>query len=180
MIKNIKILNNLNQRLDKYLKLKYSSLTQGFISLAPIDGLTVGADYLDYDGVVNSTTQSPESGSYYATYAAGPLSIGYSKNFAAFAINAYSGDLTESVEGTKYSVAFNVNDNLSISYENEESNPDNQTQSTANYTLEAEGIQAAYTMGGMTLAIAQNEFTNSQYTNGLNVKDTVFSVAMAF
>ena len=150
------------------------------VKAAPIDGLTVGADYLDYDGVVNSTTQSPESGSYYATYAAGPLSIGYSKNFTAFAINAYSGDLTESVEGTKYSVAFNVNDNLSISYENEESNPDNQTQSTANYTLEAEGIQAAYTMGGMTLAIAQNEFTNSQYTNGLNVKDTVFSVAMAF
>ena len=31
MIKNIKILNNLNQRLDKYLKHKYTSLTQGFI-----------------------------------------------------------------------------------------------------------------------------------------------------
>jgi len=31
LIKNIKILNNLNQRLDKYLKHKYTSLTQGFI-----------------------------------------------------------------------------------------------------------------------------------------------------
>ena len=31
MIKNIKILNNLDQRLDKYLKNKYTSLTQGFI-----------------------------------------------------------------------------------------------------------------------------------------------------
>ena len=31
MIKNIKILNNLNQRLDKYLKQKFTSLTQGFI-----------------------------------------------------------------------------------------------------------------------------------------------------
>ena len=31
MIKNIKILNNINQRLDKYLKHKYTSLTQGFI-----------------------------------------------------------------------------------------------------------------------------------------------------
>ena len=31
MIKNIKIINNFNQRLDKYLKYKYSSLTQGFI-----------------------------------------------------------------------------------------------------------------------------------------------------
>ena len=31
MIKNIKILKNSNQRLDKYLKYQYSSLTQGFI-----------------------------------------------------------------------------------------------------------------------------------------------------
>ena len=31
MIKNIKILNNFDQRLDKYLKNKYTSLTQGFI-----------------------------------------------------------------------------------------------------------------------------------------------------
>ena len=31
MIKNIKIINNFNLRLDKYLKNKYSSLTQGFI-----------------------------------------------------------------------------------------------------------------------------------------------------
>jgi len=31
LIKNIKILNNLNLRLDKYLKNKYTSLTQGFI-----------------------------------------------------------------------------------------------------------------------------------------------------
>ena len=31
MIKNFKILNNFNQRLDKYLKYKYTSLTQGFI-----------------------------------------------------------------------------------------------------------------------------------------------------
>ena len=31
MIKNIKIINNFSQRLDKYLKYKYSSLTQGFI-----------------------------------------------------------------------------------------------------------------------------------------------------
>ncbi len=31
MIKNIKILNNYNQRLDKYLKCKFTSLTQGFI-----------------------------------------------------------------------------------------------------------------------------------------------------
>ena len=46
--------------------------------------------------------------------------------------------------------------------------------------MEASGIQAAYTVGGMTLAVAMNEFTNAQYTDKYNITDTVFSVAMAF
>ena len=156
------------------------SATHYQVKAAPIDGLELGIDYVDYDGVVASQSQSPESGSYYATYAFGPATVGYSKNYTAFAIGAYNTDNTESVEGTKYSIAFNVNDDLSISYENEESNPDNQTKATANYTMEATGIQAAYTMGGMTLAIAMNDFENAQYTNNKDIKDTVFSVAMAF
>ena len=153
------------------------------VKAAPIDGLALGADYVDYRGVNKASgtmAQNPESGSYYATYAFGPATIGYSKSFTAFAIGAYNQDNTESVEATKYSIAFNVNDDLSVSYENEESNPDNQTASTVNYTMEATGLQAAYTMGGMTLAIAQNSFENAQYTNNKDVKDTVFSVAMAF
>ena len=48
------------------------------------------------------------------------------------------------------------------------------------YTMEATGIQAAYTMGGMTLAVAMNSFENAQYTNNKDVDDYVFSVAMAF
>ena len=152
------------------------------VKAAPIDGLALGADYVDYRGVNKASgtmAQNPESGSYYATYAFGPATIGYSKSFTAFAIGAYNQDNTESVEATTL-IAFNVNDDLSVSYENEESNPDNQTASTVNYTMEATGLQAAYTMGGMTLAIAQNSFENAQYTNNKDVKDTVFSVAMAF
>ena len=48
------------------------------------------------------------------------------------------------------------------------------------YDLESTGLQAAYTMGGMTLAIAMNDHENVQYSNAKDVKDTVFSVAMAF
>jgi hypothetical protein len=152
------------------------------VKAAPIDGLAIGADYVDYKEVSNgsSLSQNPESGSYYATYAYGPATIGYSKSYAAFAIQSYAQDNTESVENRKYSIAFNVNDDLSISYEKEESNPDNQTAATANYTMEAKGIQAAYTMGGMTMAIALNDFSNAQYTENKDIKDTVFTVAMAF
>ena len=88
--------------------------------------------------------------------------------------------MLESIESTKYSISANVSDDLSISYEHEESNPDFTTAATANYTLESTGIQAAYTMGGMTLAIAMNDHENAKYQNGVDIKDTVFSVAMAF
>jgi hypothetical protein len=152
------------------------------VKASPVDGLEIGADYVDYDGVEAVTAQDPESGSYYATYTMGPATIGYSKSYTAFAIGGTSvgTDLTESVEGTKYSIAFNVNDDLSISYEKEKSDPDNQTAATANYELQATGIQAAYTMGGMTLAVAMNDYENVQYTSLNDVKDTVFTVAMAF
>ena len=42
------------------------------VKASPIDGLNIGADYVDYDGVVGAPEQAPESGSYYLTYAAGP------------------------------------------------------------------------------------------------------------
>ena len=159
------------------------SATHYQLKASPIDGLELGADYVDYSGVNKASgtmSQSPESGSYYATYAVGPATIGYSKNFLATAIGAYNQDNIESIEGTKYSVAFNINDDLSVSYEKEESNPDNQTAATQNFTIESTGIQAAYTMGGMTLAIAMNDHENARYTENKDIKDTVFTVAMAF
>ena len=56
------------------------------VKAAPIDGLAIGADYVDYDGVEGATEQSPESGSYYLTYAIGPTTIGYSRTYLATAI----------------------------------------------------------------------------------------------
>jgi len=155
------------------------SATHYQLSAAPIDGLTVGADYVEWSGVEGATFQSPESGAYYATYSTGPVSIGYAKGYLATAIGA-TADVLESIESTKMSVAANINDNFSISYEHEESNPDFTTAATANYTIESTGIQAAYTMGGMTLAIAMNNHENAKYQDGVDIKDTVFSVAMAF
>ena len=146
-----------------------------------LEGLTIGADYLDISGQLNSTAQEAESGSYYATYAVGPVSLGYSKSYLATAMKTHaSTNFLESLEATKMSAAVNVNDELSISYEQEKSEPTLKTSSTTVYDLESTGLQAAYTMGGMTLAIAMNDHENVQYSNGKDVKDTVFSVAMAF
>ena len=148
------------------------------VDASPIDGLTVGADYVDF-AKVNATDQSPESGAYYLTYAVGPATIGYARGYLATALGAAT-NVLESVDSRKYSIAANVNDNFSISYEDEESDPTLQTSSTATFPVESTGIQAAYTMGGMTLAVAMNDHQNVEYTDGKDVNETVISVAMAF
>jgi hypothetical protein len=161
-----------------------TSATHYQVTAAPIQGLTIGADYVDFDGVVAATAQSPESGSVYAVYAMGPAKIGYSRNYASFAIGAQTAgagtDLIESVKGTKYSLGLNVNDSMSISYEHEESVPNNQAAATVKPTITSKGVQAAYTVGGMTLAVAMNDHTNASYTQDKNVQDTVLTIAMAF
>ena len=144
-----------------------------------LDGLTVGADYFEASGVIGASQQAPESGAYYLTYAAGPAVIGYSESFYAAAMDNISTEQVEKIENKKYSIGFNVNDNLSISYEVEKSDP-HLSAGTASFEQEASGLQAAYTMGGMTLGVAMNDLENASYTENKDVKDTVFTVEMAF
>jgi hypothetical protein len=155
------------------------AVTHYQVKAAPIDGLSVGFDYLEFSGVIGSSEQAPESGAYFATYTFGPATIGYSKSFAALPMNDITTEVVEQVENTKMSIGINVNDNLSVSYEQEESTP-TLSKASAAYELESTGIQAAYTMGGMTLGIAMNDHKNTEYTQNKDIKDTVFTVQMAF
>jgi hypothetical protein len=113
-----------------------------------LDGFEFGADYLEFSGVIGAADQAPSSGAYYAKYAVGPAVIGYSKSFADLPVNSLTTEQVENIENRKYSIGVNVNDDLSISYENEKSTPSTQENSTTQYTMESAGIQAAYTMGG--------------------------------
>ncbi len=145
-----------------------------------LDGFAFGADYLEFSGVIGAPDQAPSSGAYYATYSVGPAVIGYSKSFADLPLSAINSEQVENVENRKYSIGLNVNDSLSVSYENEQSKPKTNTSATTQYTMESTGIQAAYTMGGMTLGVAMNDHENATYTQNKDVKDTVFTVEMAF
>ena len=159
-----------------------SSVTQYQVKIAEIpmlEGLTVGADYFEAHDVNGANDQEPESGAYYATLAVGPAVIGYSESFYAAAMGNITTEQIEKIENKKYSIGFNVNDDLSFSYENEKSNP-HLSKATASYEMESNGIQAAYTMGGMTLGVAMNNHENASYTQNNDVKDTVFTVEMAF
>ena len=162
------------------------SATELQVKAAPLDGLAIGASYIDFDGAgLNGTknNQNPESGAYYATYASGPFSIGYSKAFKAPLVA--DGALTSTTavdfyEQTNISIAYAATDDLSISYEKEEDKKNMQRDATADVEQESSSIQVAYTMGGMTLAVAHGSYDNVSYVEGDEVDQMLFAVTMAF
>ena len=156
----------------------YDSAIEYAVSASPIEGLGIGASYFNPDDD-NGTSQEAEGGAYYATYAMGPVSVGYGQSFMSASLNPADTGQTESHENTQMSIAFNVNDSLSISYEDIESEQGNQT-STSDITMDVTSIQASYTVAGVTLAVSQEEYDNHDYTSGAEMSETNFAMTIAF
>jgi len=160
------------------------SATEIQVKAAPIDGLAIGASYFEFDGSGQAGTVNqadPMSGAYYATYASGPFAIGYSKAYKQ-PLNTSALTVTTNVdryEQTNMSIAYAASDDLSISYEVEE---DTRFLNNAGTSVDQEStsIQVAYTMGGMTLAVAHGNYENIGWTEGEEQDQTLFAVTMAF
>jgi hypothetical protein len=77
-----------------------------------------------------------------------------------------------------YGITFNVNDDLSIGYNNYES----QQVSATSTTAEASSIQVAYTMGGASIRLAETNVDNASYqtTTAYDKDGTTISVSLAF
>jgi hypothetical protein len=87
--------------------------------------------------------------------------------------------LARQYTNNKMSVAYNVNDALSISYEVEKSERELNVNTTEN-DMKAEAIQAAYTMGGMTVSVSHGSTDNVGYTLNDDSTQTLFAMALAF
>ena len=158
-----------------------------FDAIPFLDGVKIGADYFEFDkqGDEGKKDQEAESGAYYATYAIGNVSLGYSKGWRAElmadAASATTATDIEQYDQTNMSVAYAINDDLSVSYEVEKS-----TAVTAGITdndveQKSTGIQLAYNLGGMTLAVVRNSHDNPGYSATAADEDqTLIAVTMAF
>ena len=173
------------------------SAEQYQIKLTPEAGLNVGADYYKESAAgstTNTVVQAFEAGSVFATYDFGAASFGVSATKRAPLIlstsatattisnNSTAGGNADSVrlyESEKASVAYNINDALSVSYEMEKSSRELITQA-AESDIKAEAVQAAYTMGGMTLALSHGKMGNRNYVKDQDSTQTLFGVSMAF
>jgi hypothetical protein len=85
---------------------------------------------------------------------------------------------TTGYDNTGYGIVFAINDDLSISYNNFES----EQQGTTKTTAEASSIQLAYSSGGLSVRIAEQTIDNKNYsTAAANQRDaTTVSVSLAF
>ena len=134
------------------------------------------------------------NGVWYAKYSFGPVAIGYSEFYVDAGVPQTSVVATDSpktlrtsggfTEGSQIGIAFNVNDNLSISYSESTETYDAQDDATtaiADVDQEIDAIQVAYSMGGMSIKAYQMEVTNPAFDEDADdSKVTEIALGLAF
>jgi len=143
------------------------------------DGLTLYAGYSDIDQYQNSASLNDDVTEWTAgiKYAVGSFTLGYQyseeDNGRATTTTGY--------ENSGYGIVFAINDDLSVSYNNYQSEQQSTTTSTA-LEAEASSLQIAYSAGGLSIRLADQTIDNKNYcTNAANQRDaTTLSVALAF
>ena len=96
----------------------------------------------------NASNKDTDEETFFATYAYGPLSIGYQVADIDNGTDSYDTDI--------YGVSFNINDALSVSYQYGETDGSNTSYNTAEF----EGISAAYNIGPMAIKFTDNSGKN--------------------
>ena len=151
----------------------------------PIDGLTASASYYeknDYgNGTNDSAQQAEEGGAWGLKYAYGNLTLGYGESYKAAESNsATTTNEVESYINDGLSIAYAVNDDLSVSYTSETSQNDYRLNTQTEYDIEMDSIQVAYSLGGATLSVARTDYENIGYADGADATDTIIAMTFAF
>lgn len=145
---------------DKTIVVKSSSLA---------DGLSIGVGHGNIDDA--TSVDSEEQNLAFATYAIGSVTLG-----AQVAEHSKAGD-DEQIQ--MLGIAVNVNENLSLSYNQRDVKLGDQVAS-ATSDHEDTGIGASYTMGGMTVSAFKNEADNVGGTAGKTDQRTQVTLSFAF
>jgi hypothetical protein len=166
---------------------KGKNLTMANVGLSPIDGLSLQgsiAQTSNETGVAISVEEGI-SANVGAKYTMGSVTVGYVEGGYQPAVA--SGELTY-YENTYMGIQFDVNDQLSVSYNVDESDKNVRSAvavaasagTKVTTSMEQKSVQLAYTTGGATIGIAQADVDNSDYTAGKEESQTIVSLAIAF
>tara|TARA_B100001123_G_scaffold198382_1_gene225659 strand:- start:58 stop:1119 length:1062 start_codon:yes stop_codon:yes gene_type:complete len=166
------------------------------LTIATDMGLTLGvyAATRENNQPVPSGTDAVEdefNGVYYIKYSSGPVSIGFSQSHLDSGVSGGAGTATTTAkvirtaggyfQEKQYSIAFNVNDNVSISYTDASDTYNAQGDGIADVDQDSEALQVAYSMGGMSIKAYQMERTNPGYdSDATKHTATEISLGLAF
>ena len=140
-----------------------------------VDGLDFGVGFSETDIKDGSTTTTDiESIVGYANYTMGPVTVGYSQ---AEQSGGTAGHDMHNMEA--YGIVFAVNENLSISYNNHEVTY-NKTSGNADQSVESDGIAIAYSMGGASVKIQNNESSGNTTSATYEEDRTEVNLSLAF
>jgi outer membrane protein OmpU len=118
------------------------------------------------------------NGVWYAKYNFGPVTIGFSESYMDSGVSETDAVATGTAktlrgsggffEGQQIGIAFNVNDNMAVSYTTSTETYDAQSNvkggtEIADVDQEIDAIQVSYSMGGMSIKAYRMDFTNSQF-----------------
>jgi outer membrane protein OmpU len=137
-----------------------------------VAGLAWGVGYgVAENGSVSTTTGDDEHSTIFANYAMGPATVGY--QISQLDLKAGSDENADA-----WGIAFNINDNLSVSYG--ERDVEYAPASGAKVTENGEGVAVAYTMGSIKIAGNRNEVDTNDGTAGELGKDAMTEIAVSF
>lgn len=158
-----------------------SNMNIAITSSSLIDGLDVGVgmgetEYND-SAIVGQEDGSSVVG--YANYTMGPVTAGLTLSESNNTRSATANTNAGAREVEAYGIAFAVNENLSISW-NQHNMTYKNNGAAADVEQESTGIAIAYTMGGAKIAIQNNSQDNSAGTAGSNDEITEISLSLAF
>ena len=134
------------------------------------------------------------NGVWYAKYNFGPVSIGYSEFYVDAGVSQTTVVGTDAAktlrtsggftEGSQMGIAFNVNENLSVSYTESKETYDAQDDAAtaiADVDQKIDAIQVAYSMGGMSIKAYQMEVENPAFDeDASDSKVTEIALGLAF
>ncbi len=153
----------------------HGSITDIYVSVSPIDGLTIGAGHAENTSADTSTTsEDTQEVVGQAVYSTGPVSVGYRQ---AYSDKGAAGTASRDIES--YSIAFNVNDNFAISYGQQDTTVE-AISATAAVTEEVTGISAAYTSGAASVRINRSTSDNDNGVAGTDDETTEVSLVLSF
>ena len=153
----------------------HGSVTDIYVSVSPIDGLSVGAGHAENTSTDTSTTSTDTTSMVaQAVYSTGPMSFGYR---VAEDNNGTAATASRTVEAM--SVAFNVNDSFAVSYGVQDTEV-NAISATAAVTEEVTGISAAYTSGAASVRLNHSKADNDNGSSGVDDETTEISLVLSF